>query len=33
MMHLNFTKSDTIDLAPYLNTRTPIYSLSVDANW
>ena len=30
-MNLHFTKSDTIDLAPYLNTRTPIYSLSVDA--
>lgn len=30
-MNLHFTKSDTIDLTPYLNTRAPIYSLSVDA--
>lgn len=30
-MNLHFTRSDTIDLVPYLNTRTSIYSLSVDA--
>lgn len=30
-MDIRISKSDTIDLTPYLNTRAPIYSLSVDA--
>lgn len=30
-MNVSVSKSDTIDLSHYLNTRAPIYSLSVDA--
>jgi hypothetical protein len=30
-MNISVSKSDTIDLSHYLNTRAPIYSLSVDA--